>query len=164
VENFDTTQEFRPCPDSDGLGYWSNEKIVVGYVSEVNGPDSAEIPDFVPTRHELIQLAKYWASLDLEDLFYFFLLGQTGSSERQRVAFARRRICRIATVLGEEEVRKAIEEAEQKYSKTIDPRAWGIFKDGTPEEQEAFQEEVLRSFPEDCQDASGQAARQPAAE
>jgi hypothetical protein len=142
------TEKLRPCPDSEGLGYWGNEKIIVGYVSEVNGPDSAEIPDFVPTRHELIQLVKYWATLDIEDLFFFFLYGQTCSSERRRVAFARRRICRIATILGEEEVRKAVEEAENEFSKTIDPRAWSIFKNGTPAEQEAFQNEVLQSFSE----------------
>ena len=146
------TQKFKACPDSEGLGCWGNEKITVGYVTEVNGPDSAEIPDFVPTRHELIQLVKYWATLDIEDLFFFFLYGQTGSSERRRVAFARRRICRIATVLGEEEVQKAVEKAEQEFSKTIDPRTWAIFKNGTPEEQEAFQEEVLRSFSETRQD------------
>jgi hypothetical protein len=140
------TQDFRSCPDSEGLGISGNGKITIGYVSEVNGPDSGEVPDFIPTRHELIQLVEYWATIDLDDLFHFFLLGQTGSAERRRVEFARHRICRIAAILGEEEVRKAIEEAEQKYSKTIDPRAWSIFKDGTPEEQDAFQEEVLRSF------------------
>jgi hypothetical protein len=142
------TESFKACPDSEGLGCWGNEKFTVGYVSEVNGPDSEEVPDFVPIRHELIQLVKYWATLDLDDLFDFFLYGQTGSSERRRVAFARRRINRIATVLGEGEVRKAVEEAEQEFSKTIDPRAWSIFKNGTPEEQEAFQDEVLRSFTE----------------
>lgn len=112
--------------------------------------------EFVPTRHELIQLVKYWATLDLDDLFHFFLLGQTGSSESRRDAFARRRICRIAKLLGEEGVRKAIAEAEEEFGKTIDPGAWTIFKDGTPEEQEAFQDEVLRSFSEDCQDTPGE--------
>jgi hypothetical protein len=120
----------------------------VGYISEVNGPDSAEVPDFVPTRHELIQLVKYWATLDLEDRFYFFLYDQASSSECRRMAFARRRISRIATVLGEGEVQKAVEEAEQEFGKKADPRAWAIFKDGTPEEQDAFQDEVLRSLSE----------------
>jgi hypothetical protein len=161
VEN---TDKLRPCPDSEGLGCWGNEKITVGYVSEVNGPDSAEMPEFVPTRHELIQLVKYWATLKLSHLFGFFLHGQTGSNERRRHAFAGRRICRIATVLGEEEVRKAVEEAEDEFSKTIDPRAWALFKDGTPEEQEAFQDEALRGFSEHCKDTSGQADRQPTAE
>jgi hypothetical protein len=146
MEDTDMTQDFGSCPDSEGLDIYGNDKITIGYVSEVNGPDSAEMPGFVPTRHELIQLVKYWATLDLDKQFYFFLYTQTGSDDRRRGAFARRRICRIAAILGEEEVRKAIEEAEQEYSKKTYPRAWSIFKDGTLEERAAFQEEVLRSF------------------
>jgi hypothetical protein len=122
----------------------------------VNGPDSAEIPDFVPTRHELIQLVKYWATLELHQLFGFFLHGQTGSNERRRHAFAGRRIQRIAKALGQEEVRKAAEEAEKEFSKTIDTRAWSIFKNGTPEEREAFQAEVLRTFSEQGMENTGQ--------
>ena len=29
-------------------------------LSEVNGPDSAEFPNFAPNRYELIQLVKHW--------------------------------------------------------------------------------------------------------
>jgi len=140
------TQDFRSCPDSEGLGSHGNGRITIGYASEVNGPDSGEVQDFVPTRHELIQLVKYWATLDLDQQFYFFLYTQTGSGERRRREFARRRISRIAAILGAEEVRKAIDEAEQEYGKTIDPRAWSIFMDGTPEDRDAFQDEVQRSF------------------
>jgi hypothetical protein len=140
------THDFRSCPDSEGLGSYGNGNIIIGYVSEVNGPDSGEVPDFVPTRHELIQLFKYWATLDLDKQFYFFLYTQTGSIDRRRGAFAGRRICRIAAILGEEEVQKAIQEAQREYNKKIDPRAWSIFQDGTPEERDAFQEEVQRSF------------------
>jgi hypothetical protein len=139
VENIDMTQELCPCPDSEGLGCW---------VSEVSGRDSGEVPGFEPTRYELIQLVKYWATLELGHLFGFSLHGQTGSDERHRHTFAGRRITRIATILGEEEVGKAVEEAESEFSKKVDPRAWAIFKNGTPEEQDAFQDEVLRSFSE----------------
>lgn len=37
VENILMTQTFRPCPDSEALGCWGNDRITVGYVSEVNG-------------------------------------------------------------------------------------------------------------------------------
>ena len=152
------TEKFRPCPDSEALGWWGDDRITVGYVSEVNGSDSAEMPDFVPTRHELFELAKYWEAVCLDLSYDLFLYdGGINSSDFNRTQFAARRINRIATVLGEEEVRKAIEEAEQEFSKTIDPRAWAIFKNGTPEKQEAFREEVLRDFSEDCKDAAGQA-------
>lgn len=152
MENSDMTQESRPCQDTEGLGWYGDDRLTVGYVNEVNGPDSAEMPDLVPTRHELIQLLKYWARLRRKHLFGFSLYGQTGSNESRLHAFAGRRINRIATVLGEEEVQKAIEEAEQEFSKTVDSRVWAIFKNGTPEEREAFQDEVLRSFPEPSQD------------
>lgn len=32
----------------------------IGCVDEVNGVGAQEIPEFVPTRAELIQLLKYW--------------------------------------------------------------------------------------------------------
>jgi len=155
MENTDMIQNLRACPDSEGLGYCGNYKFTVGCVSEVNGPDSVEIPDFAPTRHELIQLVKYWATATLELQFDYFLYTSTGSTEWRLDAFASRRINRIATLLGEVEVQKAIQEAEEKFSKTTDPRAWEIFKNGTPEEQEAFQDEVLRRISEYGHDTSG---------
>lgn len=164
MENTQMTQKHRPCPDSEGLGYLTNGKVTIGYVSEVNGPDSAEIPDFAPTRHELIHLVKYWANVALGYQFDFFSFGQTGSTPRRRELFACCRIRRIATLLGEEEVRKAIQEAEEEFSKTTDPRAWAIFKNGTPEEQEAFQDEILRKISEHCEGTSGLADGQSTAE
>jgi len=65
-------------------------------------------------------------------MFGFFLHGQTGSNESRLRAFAGRRICRIATVLGEEEARRAIEQAEEEYGKSMDPRGWDVYKNGTP--------------------------------
>jgi hypothetical protein len=113
-------------------------------VSEVNGPDSAEMPEYVPTRHELLQLAKYWATLALDLQFDFFLYGQTGSSEYRRDAFAKRRIGRIAEILGREDIDKVIDQVYEEYGKKQDARAWTIFMTGTPEEQEAFQDEIQR--------------------
>ena len=136
------TEKHRKCADNEGLGCSGNDKFMIGYVSEVNGPDSAEIPDFVPTRHELLQLVKYWATVVLDHQFFYFCYGQTGSSEWRRKAFANRRIDRIATLLGEDQVQKAIQESEEEFRKTTDPRAWAIFKSGTREERKAFQDEI----------------------
>jgi hypothetical protein len=96
--------------------------------------------------------------------FDYFLYTSTGSTEWRLDAFASRRVDRIATLLGEGEVQKVIQEAEEKFSKTTNPRAWAIFKNGTPAEQEAFQDEVLRSISEHDDDTSGQPNRQSAAE
>lgn len=132
----------KPCPDSEGLGFWGGNGVYIGYVSEINGPDSAEMPEFVPTRYELIQLAKYWATLELDLQFDFFLYGQSGSSEYRRSAFARRRVGRIAEILEREQADKLIDEVYEEYGKKQDARAWEIFTTGTPEEQEAYQDEI----------------------
>lgn len=134
----------KPCPDSDGLGFWGNEAFTVGYVEEVNGPDSVEMPEFVPTRYELLQLGKYWVTLALDLQFDFFLYAQTGSSEWRREVFAKRRVGRIAKILGREQVDKLIDQVYEEYGKKQDARAWAIFMTGTPEEQEAFQDEIQR--------------------
>jgi hypothetical protein len=153
-EDINTTRSLRPCPDSDGLGWLVNENSRVGYVSEVNGPDSAEVLNFVPTRYELIQLVKHWATISIDYQFDLFLYHQPGSVGRQREAFAGRRIDRIATVLGEEVVEKAINKVEEEFSKTVSPRAWWIFKNGTKEEQFLFQEEFLTFLYSPCGETS----------
>lgn len=149
MEHTDMAPKLRTCADNEGLGYWGNDKVRIGCVNEVNGPDSAEVPDFAPTRHELIQLVKYWATVALGLQFDYFLYSSTGSTEWRLGAFASRRINRIAIPLGEVEVQKAIREAEDKFSKATDPKAWAIFKNGTPAEQESFQDEVQRTISED---------------
>ena len=104
----------------------------------------SDVPDLKPTRHELIQLVKYWATVVLEIQYYFFLFEQAGSYEWRLGAFAQDRICLIETALGEEEVQEAVEQAEREFSKGIDSRYWAMFKGGTKEEREAFREEINR--------------------
>jgi hypothetical protein len=57
-------------------------------------------------------------------------------------------------VLGEEAVQRAIREAEEEFSKTVSPRAWSVFKNGTEEERFLFQEEVLGSLYDTCDKTS----------
>ncbi len=133
-------------PDSEGLGWYGNDRIVIGCVDEVNGPGSIEFPSFVPTRHELVQLAKYWASVRMDLDFSHFIDGQTGSSEIRLGPFASRRIARIAAALGEDEVAKAVNEAYDEFGKRCDPRTWKVFREGTPEEQKTLQAEIAREM------------------
>jgi|SRR5271170_1123076 len=142
------TENRKACPDSEGLGFWGNQSFRVGYVDEVNGPNSVEMPDFAPTRCELIQLAKYWTTIVIDLRFDYFLYCQTGSSEYRRSVFANRRVERIAEILGEEEIDRVIDQAYEEYGKKQDPRAWSIFLNGTPQEQEAFQDEIQRRISE----------------
>jgi hypothetical protein len=148
AENDDiNTRNFRPCPDGDGL-------FCPNIINEVNGPDSAEVLSFVPTRYELIQLVKHWATIIKGYRFDEFVYQQESLSGNRRACFAVRRIDRIATVLGEEAVEKAINEVEEEFIKTVSPRAWLIFKNGIEEERSRIQEALHYPPNDPCDEAS----------
>ena len=77
---------------------------------------------FVPTRHELIQLVKYWYGRLLDVDWYWFLYALTGSIEVRLRVFAYRRIGRAATAIGQEAVNRAIEEVREEFRKSTDKR------------------------------------------
>jgi hypothetical protein len=60
--------------------------------------------------------------------------------------FAYRRISRISDLLGEEEIRKVVDEVENEFGKAQDPRVWDIFLHGTHEQCEQFRQEVQREL------------------
>jgi hypothetical protein len=141
-----TNDKARPSDDSYGLGAWGNERFVVGHVPEINGSEACEVPEFVPTRHELIEVAKYWLHRLLDNRLWFFETGQSGSSEWRTNVYANRRINRIAEILPEQELNQAIEEVERdfKQDKKISDNDWNIFKNGTMEQWRSFQENFWR--------------------
>jgi len=104
-------------------------------------------PAYVPTRHELIQLVKYWYSRVLDDQWFFFTDGQTGSSEFRIEAFAGNRIARAAVAIGEEAVDQAIKEVREEFkAKLNDARLWDIFENGTDEQWKAVSDETNRKI------------------
>ena len=133
-----------PSADSEGLGGYENGRFTVGYVNEVNGPGAVEMPGVVATKHELIQLVKYWASIRIDIRFEWFTSQSVGSSETRLESFSGRRIARVAEVLGNDETSAAVQEAYAEYAKSVDPRIWEVFLNGTPEQQSALQEEIER--------------------
>jgi hypothetical protein len=144
-KNTDTsvnTNDNKHGPDNEGLGFYGNGRMIVGYVEEVNGAGAVEMPGFVATKHELIQLAKYWASIRIDIQFDWFAHQCVGSSETRLESFSGRRISRIAECLGKDETNAAVENAHAEYAKNIDPRIWNVFLNGTPEEQSALQSEI----------------------
>jgi hypothetical protein len=60
--------------------------------------------------------------------------------------YANRPLNTIAKAIGDQEVKEIFMEAEQDLSEGVDQRAWKIFKEGTKEEQESFQQEVLSKW------------------
>ena len=52
--------------DNESLGAMRCGTFSIGYVEEVNGTGAQEVQEFLPTRHELLQLVKYWARVDVD--------------------------------------------------------------------------------------------------
>ena len=133
---------------------WVKEKnadndLLGGYlVDEINGDTAKEMPAFVPTRHELTILLEYWLKEFLNLQFEFFLTGCTGSYEWRTQSFALRRIDRIVDLLSEDVFKKIedeiFEQLKQQYDIADD--VLKLFRDGTREEQRAYQETLWRNL------------------
>jgi hypothetical protein len=128
--------------DNEFLGQLRGRGFTIGHVDEVNGRGAEEIQGFVSTRHELIELAKYWAKKAIHIEYFWFLYAQSGSSDRRVRAFAWRRVSRIAEIVGKEEVDQVVEQAYGEYGKGRESRAWEVFLNGTEDERSAFREEM----------------------
>ena len=87
------------------------------FVDEVNGLEAEEIRDFISARHELIQLLKYWAEEEIELHWFMYTYGQMGKDWLHDVSLVKCRIGRIARLLRDDEVKKAIEELKAKLCK-----------------------------------------------
>ena len=137
-------------PDSKGLGFSrfmaAFGECTVGSVDEVNGAGAVEMPGFVATKYELIQLVKYWATIRTGIRYEWFVDQTVGSSETRLESFSGRRIARIAEVLGDEETNAAVQQANADYGEDADPRIWNVFLNGTREEQCALQQEIEREM------------------
>ena len=117
--------------DNESLHAWGTHRFLVGYVEKVNGSGAEEIPDFVPTRHELLALAKYWVQERLTQEFWCFCTQSSGSTEWRLLRYARLRVERITDLIAGEEVDCAIEEAIAELGgKYGDNIFWSTFIDG----------------------------------
>lgn len=141
--------------DNDELLPCGDKGLVFGYTNEVNGPGAEELKEFVVTRHELIQIVKYWAERRLGDSWDTFVTGDgINTTDFYQRCFAKRRIARAERALGKEAVDKAFKEVEDEFKAgvkprpAIDARLWGVFVHGTEEQRAAVQEEFWRKMRE----------------
>lgn len=122
------------------------QNLILGSVYEINGEGGLEVPGFVPTQYELLQLDKYYGVESVQVAFDEFIGAMPSSSELRIAAFSNRRLGRIAALLGREKVDDAYAEAEKEFRKSRsiedDSRTWKIFKSGTKEERRAFYKEI----------------------
>jgi hypothetical protein len=140
--------------DARGLGPGQAGRIRIGVVDMIVGEGGLEMPGLVTTKNETLQLVRYWANEIVGLDFTFFLYGCVGSSDWRIREYACRRLDTIAKSIGEEEVKKVFAQAEQDFGKGVDQRAWKIFMEGTKEEQERFQDEVMENLAGDAVSAS----------
>ena len=128
--------------DTDGLGTMAVGPFLIGGVDGINGEDGKEVQEFVATRHELKQLAEYWALERLDHDFWFFLHQQTGSREWRQSVYIDRRVGRLHGILGKEAMDKAFDGAAARIRKlrNISDEEWKVFTEGTREEQDAWRE------------------------
>ena len=111
-------------------------------------PPPTECLDYVPSRHELLQLARYWVRETLSFPVNFHLFGFTGSYESKLVALGGERLRQLETVLGAEAVQSVVKQVEDEYRWGLGDRLWEIFTKGTQEELEAARDEIRANWPD----------------
>ncbi len=129
-------------PDNDWVtAPWGR----IGFVNEIHGDRGKVCPEFVPTQHELMLLARHWIEQMHDIEMDWFYDASPCSSEMRVMPYARRRLNRIQTAIGKEAFDKLAAEAEEKLRKDMGERAWNIFRNGTEAERKTFREEVEAS-------------------
>ena len=116
--------------DNHDLGPWDEiPELTTGYVSEVNGRWAQEVPQFVPTRAELLAIAEHWASVAIERTFVEWA-NATNTDDWRRIYFAWRRVYRIREFLGGVVDRMVDDKIKKFYEETgwrKDPENWKKF-------------------------------------
>jgi hypothetical protein len=112
MQNERNTDEFRnlgpyPPPVRNADNALLGPIGLAGYVPHINGPGAQEVPDFHPTKYELIILAKHWVEEAINIEYGMFVTQVVGSWDTRERHFAWFRVERIHRLLGEK-VDKAI--------------------------------------------------------
>jgi len=97
-----------------------------GFVEEVNGPGAREVPEFTPTKAELLVLVKHWQKTFLDSELFIFLTKTIGSTDMRLSPFAQRRVFRIISLL-EDDAIKAVREVNNEFCEKLGARDWEEF-------------------------------------
>ena len=134
--------------DDDSFGEQLDD--LVG-VSEIDRQEA--VAGYAPIQEELFVLVKYWMTQVMDDDFLGFCFQQTCSWRTRQSLLGNHRINRISAKIGEDEVKRAIDEAYKEYGEQQhNSEAWRIFLHGTDDER--------RQFREDCDAADAAIARE----
>jgi hypothetical protein len=112
------------------------ETVLLQFDDGIYGAVDIGLGGFIVNRHELILIAKYWATLRVS-IYFDSYIDQFDTHERfqQRkrskecflLPYADSQVCKIAEFLGDETVLKIVIEAETIFSKTVDDFLWEGF-------------------------------------
>jgi hypothetical protein len=105
-----------------------------------------EVPEFVVTRHELRQLARYWYDERIFKSFWFFIYQSTDGFEWRWSVYINYRLDRLTQVLGTEAMQELLDDAVKSFRNRctqITDEDWRVFTSGTEDEQQAWREKVL---------------------
>ena len=91
-----------------------------------------------PAIDELLVLVKYWHKELVKYDYYNKMIIMDREDEFFYVGRPIARIKRIAELIGEDAVEKAISEAENEFKDRVDPAAWEIYKNGNDDQQTAY--------------------------
>ncbi len=114
--------------DSHDLGPWIGpDGGATGFVDEIAGEGAIEFPAFVPTRQELLLLAKHYATEILDGSLFFYVTSSSGSTDWRMRHYADRRLHRIVKLLGESAIAQVWQEVEAHFEKKMSAAAWEKF-------------------------------------
>lgn len=97
--------------------------------TKTSNPLAVEVPEFVPTREELIQVAGYWAQEELQMRLFQFVTGQVGASDWKVTVYANLRIGRIIDAIGADLVNGAVKQVYREAEER-DQFLWEVFTRG----------------------------------
>jgi hypothetical protein len=112
---------------------WFDKEEQVAYERQIaHVAAGEEIPEFMPRRSELEELARYWADLHLHLEYLMWCYGQVSHIELLRIEGAAQRLDDVASHLGEDTVRKIVEQVKEKIQLSVDAHYWHCYTNGLP--------------------------------
>ena len=111
--------------------YWYRKSVDTEFIEQIN------------SRDKLIRLATHWHNVLLDIQHHWLYTGEASGSANRRGWYAQQVLEAIHDRLGDEEFGKAIEAAETEFAQRLGPEVWNIVCNSTPEQQRAFQDELL---------------------
>jgi hypothetical protein len=106
---------------TDPHGFRQYVPPVTGHVDEIHGETERPVPEYIPTKHELMQLAKYWGEVCADSQFRAIMYDSNGSREWCLSIYARDRLSRIAELIGDDVVMPIIFECWNKHFDGLKP-------------------------------------------